>query len=131
METGHLKKYIFTALRRLFNIHILNVFEYKKIAKNLFVEEDKWENVYPTILPNWDRSPRSGKESYIYKNSTPAEFKKHIEHALEIIKDKKPEHKILFLMSWNEWGEGNYVEPDLKYGHGYLDALKETIIENE
>lgn len=47
--------------------------------------------------------------------------------ALEIIKNKQPEHKILFLRSWNEWGEGNYVEPDLRYGHGYLDALKEEL----
>lgn len=127
MATGHFKKYFYTTLRRLFNIHFLNVFNYSDIVKNLFVEEDKWENVYPTILSNWDRSPRSGKESYIYINSTPNEFKKHLSHALSIIKDKKPEHKILFLMSWNEWGEGNYVEPDIKYGHGYLDAIKELI----
>ena len=32
------------------------------------------------------------------------------------------------LRSWNEWGEGNYVEPDLTYGHGFLDALKQTLL---
>lgn len=41
---------------------------------------------------------------------------------------KNSEHKIAFLMSWNEWAEGNYVEPDLKYGHGYLDVLREMIV---
>lgn len=30
-------------------------------------------------------------------------------------------------MSWNEWAEGNYVEPDLKYGHGFLDVLKKIV----
>ena len=36
---------------------------------------------------------------------------------------------IIFLRSWNEWAEGNYVEPDLKYGHGFLEAIKKNIIE--
>ena len=71
--------------------------------------------------------PRTGKSEGVYVNSTPENFQKHIEKALDVIKDKSPEHKILFLRSWNEWGEGNYVEPDLKYGHGFLDAIKNTI----
>lgn len=127
IESGHLKKYFYTAMRRLFNIHFLQVHEYKNIIKHLFVDEDKWENVFPTILPNWDRSPRSGKESIIYHNSTPELFKEHIHDALELVKDKSPEHRILFLMSWNEWGEGNYVEPDEKYGHGFLNAIKDEL----
>lgn len=131
IQSGRIKKYFYTILRRLFNINFLKIFDYKKIIQHLFVEEDRWENVYPTLLPNWDRSPRSGKAANIYVNSTPDNFKKHIEKALDIVKDKDPEHKILFLMSWNEWGEGNYVEPDYKYGHGYLDAIRESIIEDE
>lgn len=131
IQSGRIKKYFYTILRRLFNINFLKIFDYKKIIQHLFVEEDRWENVYPTLLPNWDRSPRSGKAANIYVNSTPDNFKKHIEKALDIVKDKDPEHKILFLMSWNEWGEGNYVEPDYKYGHGYLDAIRECIIEDE
>ena len=46
---------------------------------------------------------------------------------LKVIEKKTYEHRILFLRSWNEWGEGNYVEPDLKYGHGFLDAIKTAI----
>ena len=38
---------------------------------------------------------------------------------------------MIFVFSWNEWAEGNYVEPDLKYGHGYLDVLRECLIENK
>ncbi len=45
------------------------------------------------------------------------------------MKDKPLENQFIFLKSWNEWGEGNYMEPDLEYGHGRLNALKEVIEE--
>jgi len=113
---------------RKLNLNYIDVYKYKSISKYLLIEEDKWENVYPTLLPNWDRSPRSGKSAVIYHESTPELFDKHVQHALDIVKDKKDENKILFLMSWNEWAEGNYVEPDLKYGTGYLDVLRKNLI---
>lgn len=95
---------------------------------HFFAPEDSWENVFPTIFPQWDRTPRAGSSEGIYVNATPDNFKRHIEDALNVIKDKQQEHQILFLKSWNEWGEGNYVEPDLRYGHGFLDAIRETVL---
>ena len=80
-------------------------------------------------MPNWDRSPRSGAKARIYTNSTPEVFGEQIEQVLDLIKEKKDEHKLVFLMSWNEWAEGNYVEPDMQYGHGYLDILREKLVE--
>lgn len=103
-------------------------YNYPKIVRHFFAPEDSWENVFPTIIPQWDRTPRAGNGEGIYINSTPENFQKHIEDAIRIVADKQPEHRIIFLKSWNEWGEGNYVEPDIKYGHGYLDALKYTLI---
>ena len=102
-------------------------YDYAKVTKHFFAPEDRWDNVYPTIMPQWDRTPRAGKHEGIYINSTPENFKKHIEEALEVIKERPNEHKILFLRSWNEWGEGNYVEPDLKYGHKFLGAIKASV----
>lgn len=103
-------------------------FNYEKIMPYFFTKEDAWENVYPSIFPQWDRSPRVGNGDGVYVNATPEHFRKHIEHALKLIENKSPEHKILFLRSWNEWGEGNYVEPDLEFGHGWLDAIRNSII---
>ena len=103
-------------------------YNYAKVMPHFFAPEDSWENVFPTIFPQWDRTPRAGSSEGIYVNATPENFKHHIEDALNVIKDKEQEHQILFLKSWNEWGEGNYVEPDLRYGHGFLDAIRETIL---
>jgi hypothetical protein len=120
---------LFMKTFRLLGLNIsTDKYDYAKTVKGYFAPEDKWENVYPTILPQWDRTARIGKAEEIYIDSTPQKFANHIKDALNIIKDKQSEHRILFLKSWNEWAEGNYVEPDLKFGHGYLDALKSTLI---
>lgn len=114
---------------RLFKHFPISKCDQRRINKWLYTEEDRQENVYPTLMPNWDRTPRSGKKARIYTNSTPEVFGEQIDQVLDLIKDKKPEHKIVFLMSWNEWAEGNYIEPDMKYGHGYLNVLKNRLLD--
>lgn len=115
-------------LNKFLNHQTLVRIKQETVNKYLYVSEDCWENVYPTLFPQWDRSARSGKLAHIYTNSTPMLFRKQFNDALSLIANKENEHKILFLQSWNEWAEGNYVEPDLKFGHGYLDVLRECIL---
>ena len=126
---GKYIKLIEHKLRKYFpKIAPLDKYKYKDIINNFYNQYDYLENSYPSIVPNWDRSPRGGRRAVIYTGSTPELFKKHIKEALKVIQNKQPEHRILFLRSWNEWAEGNYVEPDLKYGHGYLDAIRNSIL---
>jgi len=126
-STGRLAFFIKVGIEKVFKIHRFEKHDQRKINKNLFVEEDKWENVYPTILPNWDRSPRAGKNASMHTHATPEVFQEVAERAIEVVKDKDPEHQIIFIQSWNEWGEGNYMEPDLEYGKGYINALRKAI----
>ena len=105
-----------------------HVVEYAdEIKNNIVAEYDSKETIYPTIYPNWDHSPRSGKNCLIINGSNPKLFKIYIKRAIDVVKNKQPQHQIIFLKSWNEWGEGNYIEPDIKYGAGYLDVLKEVL----
>ncbi len=128
---GYVGMMLKTKLRKYFpQIAPLDTYPYKKIIKNLFGEWEKHENCYPQIIPNWDRSPRGGRRAVIYTGSTPQLFKEHVEDAVRLVENKESEHRLIFLRSWNEWAEGNYVEPDLKFGHGYLDVLKDSIIED-
>ncbi len=114
-------------INRLFKFHWNSRYNIKKINKHIFVPEDRWENVYPTILPNWDRSPRSGKRATVYTHSTPEAFEEVAKRAIEVVKDKAPDHQVVFIQSWNEWGEGNYMEPDQQYGKGYIKALRKVL----
>ncbi len=112
--------------RRLFDRSVMRIIPYKEAIK-YFVdgEEDAIENVIPTIMPNWDHSPRSARNGTILHGSTPLLFSKHVQEAINCVKNKK--NKVIFLKSWNEWGEGNYMEPDLKFGHCYIEALKKQL----
>ena len=56
-------------------------------------------------------------------------IKKHIKDVFKCVKSKKNNDNLIFLKSWNEWGEGNYMEPDLKYGMSYINTLKAEIDE--
>jgi hypothetical protein len=105
------------------------IFDYKIVSKYFSADNDKRDDWYPTIIPGYDHSPRSGRRGNIFVNSDPKVFKKHVRQVVESVKGKKPEHRIVFLKSWNEWAEGNYIEPDLKFGRGYLEALKAGITE--
>ena len=124
---GKYKRALLFKLHQHFSFLPTLKYNYPDVVKNFFAPEDSWENVYPTIMPNWDRTPRTGDQEGVYVNATPKNFKRHVEKALEVIDKKAEEHRILFLRSWNEWAEGNYVEPDEKYGHGFLDAIHDVI----
>lgn len=99
--------------------------DYKKSYPYFIGEDEKQEDVIPFMLPNWDHTPRSGMNGSLLINSTPELFKKHAEQVLNVVEQK--ENKLVFLKSWNEWAEGNYMEPDLVHGKGYVNVLKEVL----
>lgn len=101
--------------------------DYRDAANYFFNSLDSNTKIYPTIISGWDHSPRTGRDGLILNDYTPEAFGEHATQILSLVKNKTSEDSIVFLKSWNEWAEGNYMEPDLKYGHGFLKALKEAI----
>lgn len=121
------KKSLFRKLFKKYRslTHRPHILQYKKAIKSFVIEEDMESDVFPTIVPNWDHTPRSKSAGNLLKNSTPELFGKHIENVFTVLKRKDGE-RICFIKSWNEWGEGNYMEPDLKFGKKYLEIFKEV-----
>lgn len=114
-------KRVFSRLMRI----PLNKREYSSIRKKLVLSDYKKEIVIPVIYPNWDNTPRREEGALILHNSTPSQFYLHCKEVFSLVAKKK--NKLVILKSWNEWGEGNYMEPCLKYGHGYINSLKEAL----
>ncbi|WP_114793183.1 glycoside hydrolase family 99-like domain-containing protein [Niabella yanshanensis] len=109
-------------------LKLKNVYDYAEAARYFSGEEDRKENVFPSLIPNWDHSPRTGNKRLILHNSTPELFRTHVRSVFDSVLHKSPGHRIVFIKSWNEWAEGNYIEPDLKYGKQYLEVFKEELL---
>ena len=104
------------------------VVPYSKASRYFVTDAEREENIFPTIIPNWDHTPRTGNRGLVLHGCTPEEFGKHLDDVLEHISHKPNEHRIAFVKSWNEWAEGNYLEPDLKYGDGFLEAIRTRVL---
>lgn len=101
-------------------------YDYKKYYKYLVTSEECNRNTIPVLIPQWDHTPRSGMNGNLFINSTPDIFYKHALDAINAVENKPEEERLILLKSWNEWGEGNYMEPDLKYGKQYIYALQKA-----
>jgi len=88
------------------------------------LREDGW---YPSAVPNWDNSPRAGRKGVILQDSTPESYRKHLRDVLTGLTARPREQRIVFIKSWNEWAEGNYLEPDKRFGHQFLDVTREEM----
>lgn len=80
----------------------------------------------PCVLPNYDHTPRSGKRGVVLL-SEPEKYGNHLANTVAMIRNGKLNSPVIFLKSWNEWGEGNHLEPDLRYGRKYLEATKNAL----
>jgi len=79
------------------------------------------------LLPGWDNTPRSGVNGLVLQGSTPDLFRRQVRRAFGVGAGAPLEHRLVFLKSWNEWAEGNYMEPDLRYGRRYLEVLRDEV----
>lgn len=98
-------------------------------GRNFACPLDGREDVIPGVYSNWDHTPRTKREGKVFYNATPEKFRDVLKKAVDGIMHKPYEKRFLMIKSWNEWAEGNYLEPDLKYGHRFLQAVKDVVVE--
>lgn len=85
-------------------------------------------HLQPSVYPNWDNTPRSGTRGTVLTGSGPAKFESNVRTATETVAQRPEQERLLWIKSWNEWAEGNYLEPDLEHGHAWLEALQRGLV---
>jgi hypothetical protein len=108
--------------------HRLTVYDYEDLVDTFVPDKTREPSYLPCLIPSWDNTPRSGMNGLVMQGSTPELFRRSVRQALSNVAGKPPEHRLVFLKSWNEWAEGNHMEPDLRDGHGYLDVLRQEVL---
>lgn len=97
-----------------------------------------WRNIknqssipfYPSVSSGWDASPRGSFEqgfrlrkfpwSPVVLDANPTDFGRNLKLAKQEIGDGSVD---IHIASWNEWSEGHYVEPDLRFGSAFLEEI--------
>ena len=102
---------------------MLKLYEYTE-AVNAMEKNAADRPRIPSLLVSWDNSPRRGDKGIIFQNCNPHAFGKVLERRLRSWGKTTPSTDLFFLNGWNEWAEGNHLEPDQKFGLGYLEELR-------
>lgn len=85
---------------------------------------------FRAVCPMWDNTARRKNSSTVLDGATPALYRKWLVDVIrETLSNKDIEEPFIFINAWNEWAEGAYLEPDLKWKYGYLKATRDAIIE--
>jgi hypothetical protein len=113
-------------------------FDYAAFAENAL---NGWTGTYPRIpcvCPGWDNSPRRLTGALIVLNSTPRLYERWLSDVVKrqkaIAKDPRMNRQeiapqsLVFINAWNEWAEGNHLEPCQKWGRAYLEATRRALV---
>ena len=116
-------------------VHFCNMNrDYAQILPEVYAEWERMDKdysayYYPHVSVGWDNNPRfSGFIPVVCKNNTPELFEQALIKAKEYIDCHDLPAPLITINSWNEWTETSYLEPDSKYGYGYLNAIKRVFL---
>ena len=102
--------------------------EYPRLVKGALARSKPPYKRFPCVTPGWDNSARrSQNAASIWVDSTPDQYEHWLREVLLKFKPFGAEEDFVFINAWNEWAEGNHLEPDQKWGRGYLEATRRAV----
>ena len=108
----------------------LSVYDYDLVWKHMLkVEREGAMASFPGAFVDWDNTARYVKRARIFRGASPQRFEHWFRQLVQITALRPELERTIFINAWNEWAEGAYLEPDERYGYGYLEALKRCMDE--
>jgi hypothetical protein len=119
----------YKAFRREFNERETNnyIIDYSDYVNFLCKEDEPEYKRYPCVMPMWDNTPRLKMRLGAFYNANPQLYKVWLKDVLAKFHPYSENENFVFINAWNEWGEGNHLEPCQKWGHQYLEATREAL----
>lgn len=105
----------------------LSVYDYVDFVSRQINKPSPGYRRFPCVTPRWDNSPRKGAEGIIFTNTSPVSYEVWLRHAIRQVQKYSDDKKIVFINAWNEWGEGNHIEPDRSQWRQFLEATKRAL----
>ncbi len=104
------------------------VHSYPAMAETMMAKQIPAYTWFRCVIPSWDNWARRQQGASIFLGSTPEKYKAWLAQAVANTNGRLlGEERIVFVNAWNEWAEGNHLEPDEKFGHAYLEATKQGL----
>ena len=101
----------------------LKIFDYAFARSRMAARRRTFPTV-PCVFVAWDNTPRRGENGIVFINSTPEAFESGLRDILQSASQTPDEQRIVVINAWNEWAEGNHLEPDVRFGLAYLEAVR-------
>ena len=99
------------------------VVEYQAFASSYLDRHYPSPNVFRTVVPSWDQTPRVGSRAFLLLNGTPANYEFWLSESIRRTSQDFPgAERMVFVNAWNEWAEGCHLEPDRRYQRQFLEA---------
>ena len=124
----YFKRFINIALNKSFHRRITELYSYKKYVKYRVKTPLPSYRQFPCVTPNFDNASRRVHKAFTaFIGSTPELYGKWLDSVFEKFTPYSKEENFIFINAWNEWAEGNHLEPDQKWGRKYLEETKKII----
>ena len=102
-----------------------SVHDYRELVLKYLQREVPNYVRFRTVMPSWDNTPRRQDNPHIFEHACPGAYRAWLEAIIDQTHEQNfGDERIVFINAWNEWGEGNHLEPDKRYGHGFLEATR-------
>lgn len=107
------------------------VVDYKFLVDQQLARPDVPHRRFSGITPAWDNSSRRKKAAFITADSTPTDYEYWLKELIRREQAKEEPQPFIFINAWNEWAEGNHLEPDQKFGRQYLEATRRALDDSD
>ncbi|MBI3344762.1 MAG: glycoside hydrolase family 99-like domain-containing protein [Gammaproteobacteria bacterium] len=106
-----------------------SVIDYDTIVEGMLKRPEPDYKRFHGVTPAWDNSARRKQNAFILDGATPLKYQAWLRTVVErTLRKPAGDERIVFINAWNEWAEGNHLEPDLEWGRAYLEATRNAVL---